>query len=350
MKIFYVKPSDSSFIKVDEDILRRNFGIITCKLNMRSVTGLFFSLLKMMILLIINFFRYRIIYTRFADYYAALLAIFARITGKKLIIVIGGIDVNFLPEFKYGFFAKRLRGLCARFALNHAHLLMPNSPALIYDENSYAADTPVKSGIRYFTPETKSLIRLVPNGFNPDFWKSIEGTEKDPVVLGVAIINDLTTFRIKGTDLFFEIAEQLKKQRFIYIGMSSSFIREQSLSIPPNVEIVGNISPHQLLNYYQKAKVFLILSLTEGMPNALCEAMLCQCIPVGSNVSMIPEIIGDSGLIIYKRDKKEIAEKVLEALNMSEQSGIKAREKVITNYSFERREKILVDLLKELYH
>ena len=42
-----------------------------------------------------------------------------------------------------------------------------------------------------------------------------------------------------------------------------------------NVEFAGFVPHDQLASYYQRAKVYCQLSAYEGLPNALCEAMLC---------------------------------------------------------------------------
>ncbi|MBK7697247.1 MAG: glycosyltransferase [Saprospiraceae bacterium] len=54
---------------------------------------------------------------------------------------------------------------------------------------------------------------------------------------------------------------------------------------------------------YTKHKIFAIPSMTEGLPNTLCEAMLCGCIPVGSNIEVIAHIINDTGLTLISKMK-----------------------------------------------
>ena len=44
----------------------------------------------------------------------------------------------------------------------------------------------------------------------------------------------------------------------------------------------------------------------ERLPNALhCEAMLCECVPVGTRYCGIPTAIGDTGLYVPYGDSKD---------------------------------------------
>jgi glycosyltransferase involved in cell wall biosynthesis len=83
------------------------------------------------------------------------------------------------------------------------------------------------------------------------------------------------------------------------------------------------------------------------MSNVLCEAMLCECIPVGSDVSFIPDIIGNTGYIVKHRDIMEIKQQVLNALNSDPQLGKLARQRILDNYTLEKREKILSSLIRQ---
>lgn len=53
--------------------------------------------------------------------------------------------------------------------------------------------------------------------------------------------------------------------------------------------------------------------MSEGLPNTLCEAMLCGCIPVGSEVNGIPLAIGETGFVIKKKDIREAKDAILKA-------------------------------------
>src|SRR5690606_39307412 len=59
----------------------------------------------------------------------------------------------------------------------------------------------------------------------------------------------------------------------------------QTYRPPENVTIVGPRPREALPAEYGAASVYLQLSRSEGLPNVLCEAMACGCIPVGDRKS-----------------------------------------------------------------
>ena len=112
-----------------------------------------------------------------------------------------------------------------------------------------------------------------------------------------------------------------------------------------NVEFVGD---EKLLDYYQKAKVYVQVSAHEGFGVALAEAMACECIPVVTNRGAIPEVVGDVGYYVPYGDPKATAEAVKKALESDQSKGKMARERIKKYFSIERREKELVGIVKQV--
>lgn len=82
------------------------------------------------------------------------------------------------------------------------------------------------------------------------------------------------------------------------------------------------------------------------MPNTLSEAMLLECIPVGSNINGIPDAIGDTGIVIKHRKVENLEAGIAEALKLN--SGKMARQRVLDMFSFEKREKEILNIMSEL--
>ena len=55
--------------------------------------------------------------------------------------------------------------------------------------------------------------------------------------------------------------------------------------------MLGTIERARLLEYYRRAKVYCQPSRREGLPGALCEAMLCGCYPVVTGTGGMPEAV-----------------------------------------------------------
>ena len=150
----------------------------------------------------------------------------------------------------------------------------------------------------------------------------------------------------KGINYFVMLAERLPQHSFLLVGMDRSIL-EQFLKrpAPVNVEIVPRVQSDDLIKAYSRTKVYVQLSLSEGMPNALCEAMLCECVPVGSNVNGIPNIIGDTGIVVQKQDMAEMEAALVKALTLDK--GRQARERIIGQFPPEKRLSELIEVFRE---
>ena len=106
-------------------------------------------------------------------------------------------------------------------------------------------------------------------------------------------------------------------------------------SAPDNVVFSGRLNHIELRKAYRKAQFHFQLSLFEGFGLSLCEAMLCECIPIGSSVNMIPQIIGDTGFILNQKKIDlliDIMKKAI-ATNNKEDLGKKARQRIVENFN-----------------
>lgn len=72
----------------------------------------------------------------------------------------------------------------------------------------------------------------------------------------------------------------------------------------------GYVEDEDLQEVYHLASVFVFPSLYEGFGIPPLEAMACGCPVVSSNVSSLPEVIGEAGLLIDPKNAHKIAEAV----------------------------------------
>ena len=120
-------------------------------------------------------------------------------------------------------------------------------------------------------------------------------------------------------------------------------------NVPPNVHFAGEVPNDQLHDLLSTQEFYLQLSITEGFPNALCEAMLCECIPIGSNVGAIPEIINDEKFILKKKDAGQLIQILEQALKSDRKTiGPSARERIKENYTIEKRRDGFMKLFRKI--
>src|SRR5690606_32234242 len=98
-----------------------------------------------------------------------------------------------------------------------------------------------------------------------------------------------------------ELAEKLPDFMFYIIGVGEE-AKQLFNPIPKNLVLLPPLNQSELIEYYLKASFYAQFSRSEGLPNALCEAMLYGCIPMGLDIGGIPTAIEKNGLIISDWD------------------------------------------------
>lgn len=86
------------------------------------------------------------------------------------------------------------------------------------------------------------------------------------------------------------------------------------LKLSDRVIILGYLDWKELILIYNKADLFISLSLYEGFGLPVLEAMACGVPVVASNTASLPEVVEEAGLLVDPYNIDEIKEKVLQVL------------------------------------
>lgn len=90
-----------------------------------------------------------------------------------------------------------------------------------------------------------------------------------------------------------------------------------SLGILRDVTFIEYVSEYDLASYYRSAELLAYPSLYEGFGLPPVEAMACGCPLVTSNVSSIPEVVGDAGILVDPHDVNSLIQAMKRVLTNS---------------------------------
>jgi glycosyltransferase involved in cell wall biosynthesis len=87
------------------------------------------------------------------------------------------------------------------------------------------------------------------------------------------------------------------------------FIKDHQLQ--SEIEYLGKPDKSTLVKIYNSANALIAPSFHEGFGITLLEAMACGTPVITANVSAMPEVIGDAGILINPNNPQEIADEIL---------------------------------------
>ena len=348
-RVFYCYFGQKEFNTNDFKILETEFDVYKFQYKTKvSFLGKVLSVLESFLKAIYFVPKCDVVYSFFVAYHCFFPVLIGRMLGKRIVLTIGGFDAMSIPSIKYGiFYQKGLLPFISKIIYRLADVILPVDSSLASSINYYADPLGIGyvTGFKNHVRGIRADVFELPTGYDPNKYFRNMAIMREKKVLALASIDNYEDFKRKGYDLILEAAKLMPDIKFSIVGITEKLKSDLNIKLD-NLEIIDFIAHSEIVDMFSRYKVFLQLSMAEGLPNTLCEAMLCECIPVGSNVNGIPKAIGDTGFIINKRDVFQLELFIREALNFNDDAGLKARQRIIALFSYElRKEKLIQHIM-----
>jgi glycosyltransferase involved in cell wall biosynthesis len=313
VKLLYVHSRKASFVAIDRDILAERFDVEDLYQPGRWPNPI--EVLR-------GVTRADIVFGWFASWHTFFPITLAWLLRKPSVLIIGGFDTAAMPEIGYGYQQGGLRRWASRWIMRRAGRLITNSRYSL-------------SEIERNTPIPPSRVTVVHHGVPDPFGDA--APQKDPLALTVGAI-DRGTLVQKGQLPFVQAARELPDVRFVFAGKwLDDAVEELRAVAPENVELTGWLSDEDLHALYRRAAVYVQASRHEGFGLAVAEAMLAGCVPVVMNVTAMPEVVGDAGVLIESQRPEDVAGGVRRALALGPDASRSARERILTTFPMQSR-------------
>lgn len=345
-KIILVYNYLSSFIKKDIDILSENFEVISFDFFTPKKSGTPFKFIEQLFFMLWHIWSAKLVICQFAGYHSFIPAFIAKLTYKKCIIISGGTDTVSFPSIGYGNFYKKILSKFTGWSFRLASHLAPKHKTLIQHDYTYQPNDFPQQGIFYFCKGLNKPFTVIENGYDPVKWHCTKPKRPNTFITVSGGWDYPFQYQLKGIDLIIEAAPHFPQCEFVILGVPDASIIPAKSS---NVKILPPTPNNQLKDIYSECEFYMQLSMAEGFPNSICEAMLCECIPIGSNVFSIPEIVGDTGFVLAHRNADELKLIIEKAINSNKTQLAKAaRQRIAAHYTEEMRKQKLVALCNKL--
>jgi len=157
----------------------------------------------------------------------------------------------------------------------------------------------------------KEKLFFIPNPlpFEPS---DIDLSQKENIVLSLGRVT-----KAKGIDTLIIawsiLGDKTKTWKLQIVGDGEDkeeFIKLVKILKIKNIEFINGTT--DIKQYYEKAKIFVIPSIAEGMPMTILESMACKCAIISSKTAGGLKLVKDNknGLLFEIGDKKELSEKL----------------------------------------
>lgn len=111
--------------------------------------------------------------------------------------------------------------------------------------------------------------------------------------------------------------------------------------------------PHKdIIELYRTADIFVLPSLSEGIPVAIMEAMAMQLPVISTRITGIPEIVEDmvNGFLVNPKDPEALAKKIEYLIHhpyLREDMGKKGRKIIEEKFNLDKNVRVLEKWFKE---
>ncbi|MEY3445048.1 MAG: hypothetical protein RLZZ519_3329 [Bacteroidota bacterium] len=335
--MLFVSANYSSFVRQDAEFFAQHFELDRFQFGSRKRFAMLVWQIKLLIWLLRRIRKSSVVFIWFGDYHSFLPTLIAKLFGRKSILVIGGYDAAKLPEYNYGGHNSKLRSWMILKSCTWATRILPVSRFV---------DQELSKRIGHVGLDKRTIVY---NGVDLSVFeeKKERATLREGVIC-VSIADSENRAKIKGLDLLMQVAAGMPDLEFTLIGVSEPLLGALNASKTNNLQILGKIGHHELLNHFERAKVVCQFSRFESFGMAVAEGMACGCIAVTTPGTGASEILDEScGIVTPGLKLEELVESIRQAMNLESRYSENARVRVRKSFSLEKRTTKLLSIVNE---
>jgi len=256
---------------------------------------------------------------------------------RRPVIVTGVLDVNYYQPRPWWHKA----GMRRAFAMA--------------DANVFTSELELRELPRMFRVRNPSYVPLTVD----DASYSPNGRRRDNLVCTVGWLQQPNATRkciaevIRAAAL---VHERRPDARFVIAGAKGNFADEAAALIRDvgadgYVQLPGAISREEKIRLMRECAVYLQPTRYEGFGLAILEAMSCGAPVVTSPSGAVPEVVGDTALMVDGTSPASIADGVLRYLDsptLREEMGRRARRRAVERFRYAERRDKMIALIERL--
>jgi len=188
-----------------------------------------------------------------------------------------------------------------------------------------------------------ATIKVVHNGIDTEIFRPQPKTRRIPFRIMATASADQP---LKGLSYLIEAIALLTPDypqiHLVVLGKINADGDSQQLinrlGIQAQIRFVSGVSTAELVTLYAETSLVVVPSIYEGFGLPAGEAMACGVAVVSTKGGALPEVVGDSGILVPVRDAKAIASAVADLLDHPEKAqalGLKARTRILDKFSWQ---------------
>jgi len=161
-------------------------------------------------------------------------------------------------------------------------------------------------------PSVAGKIRYTSTGVNPVFFKDLGKKRKNQLLaIGYLRWQKGYTYLLEAVSRIFS---QYPDYSLVIVGdgpeKEAIINRIEELGISDKVKLLGIVNRQRVMELLNESKIFIMPSLSEGLPKVLLEALSCGTPAVITTGCNADDIIQKRGLLVKTRDPQALAEAI----------------------------------------
>lgn len=199
-----------------------------------------------------------------------------------------------------------------------------------------------------------SKFRVVPNGVNNEIFYPVHNASRPENTI---IVTNSADTPLKGLRYLLEAVSEVRKKQSVKLTVigepkKNGIIRKlvAELGIGDIVHFTGRIDNDEFAGYYSRATIAVVPSLYEGFGMPASEAMACGVPVISTSGGALPEVVGDTGIIVPPADAEALAREIIFLLNNPEQRKKMAQagiQRVASIFNWPKVASDMVDVYRE---